>query len=151
PGDREWPSRSTSATPEETGVMAHFYSFDREDSSMGTTLEQTLSRFEGAKRPYDKLVNGEMLTGDVRYAFASFLGLMVVRTVTYRRIAAKIFSYWRFPGDNATAPAGFREALGVIFRQALVAIGGVRRYCLWCCNGSSKEVELCVSKSCARG
>ena len=34
------------AVPEETGVVAHFYSFEREDGSMDTTLEQTLSQFE---------------------------------------------------------------------------------------------------------
>src|SRR5262245_62273969 len=81
------------AVPAETGVVAHFYSFEREDGSMDTTLEQTLNEFETeAKGPYEKLLNGEMLTGSDRYAFASFLGLMVVRTATYRRIAAKMFS-----------------------------------------------------------
>ncbi len=24
----------------------------------------------------------------------------------------------------------------------------IREHCLWCCNGSSREVSLCVSKSC---
>ena len=36
-----------SAIPDATGVIAHFYSFERKDGSMDTTLEQTLSQFEG--------------------------------------------------------------------------------------------------------
>ena len=83
---------------------------------MDTTLEQTLCQFEGeAKRPYDRLANGEMVTGEERYAFANFLGLMVVRTVTYRRLAAKMFSL--SAGTRLAATGMIPDAFKEMVRQ----------------------------------
>src|SRR5687767_14983993 len=85
--------RHWSAIPEETGFIAHFYSFEREDGTMDTTIETLIGRVEAAAADaYEKLAAGEMVEGKDREAFAYFAALMVSRTPTQRRIAAKTYA-----------------------------------------------------------
>ena len=85
--------RTWSAIPEETGFITHFYSFEREDGTMDTTIEKLIGQIEAAAaNGYEKLAAGEMIKGSDREAFAQFAGLMVSRTPTQRRIAAKIYA-----------------------------------------------------------
>ena len=80
--------------PEETGVISHFYSFVMPDGSLNTSIEQTFGKIEDAAAPvYRKLVSGEALTDDDRFAFGYFLGAMHVRTTTMRRIVAQIHAH----------------------------------------------------------
>src|SRR5215470_4011062 len=73
------------AVPEQTAVIAHFYSRERDDGSMDTALEEALNKFESEpNKPYDKLINGEIVAGENKAAMASFLA--VVRTPTYPRL-----------------------------------------------------------------
>ena len=92
--------RTWSAIPEETGFITHFYSFEREDGTMDTTIEKLIGQIEAAAaNGYEKLAAGEMIKGSDREAFAQFAGLMVWRTPTQRRIAAKIYA-WRTGGAS---------------------------------------------------
>ena len=85
--------RHWSAIPEETAFITHFYSFEREDGTMDTTIEKLIGRVESAAaNAYEKLVAGEMIKGKDREAFAHFVALMVSRTPTQRRIAAKTYA-----------------------------------------------------------
>ena len=66
-----------SATPENTSVVSHFYSVQKDDGSFDTTLEEALAEIEGAAAPvYDKLLSGQMLSDEEREAFAAFLAMM---------------------------------------------------------------------------
>lgn len=52
-----------SAVPEETAVEAHFYSAERLDGTMDTTLEEILAGFESAAAPiYEGLLRGVVPT-----------------------------------------------------------------------------------------
>ena len=104
------------AIPEETAIIAHFYSWEREDGSMDASLEETINKLESeAKKPYEKMLSGEMVTGDDKAIMASFLGLMVVRTTTYRRLAAK--SYTLMTGVHLAATATIPGAFEAMVRK----------------------------------
>lgn len=80
------------AKPANTAVQAHFYSFERDDGTMDTTMEDCVSKIESDAAPvYEALLQGK--TPDdpqARADFALFLALMYVRTPTMRRMAAEM-------------------------------------------------------------
>jgi len=84
--NRHWPAR-----PERTGVEAHYYSIEREDGSMDTSLEDLFSLLEGAVAPiYERLAAGILPRDTDRETFAQFLGMTYVRTPAMRRMAATV-------------------------------------------------------------
>jgi hypothetical protein len=80
------------ATPENTAVQSHFYSVERGDGTMDTTIEDYLARVESDASPvYEGLLRGEIPGySQPRADFAQFLGLMYVRTPAVRRMAAEV-------------------------------------------------------------
>ena len=79
-----------SAIPEESGAETHYYSFEREDGTMDTSIEDFFSEIENAAAPvYEKLATGELPKGTEREAFSGFLAAMYVRTPRMRRMAAE--------------------------------------------------------------
>jgi Protein of unknown function (DUF4238) len=80
-----------SAIPEQTAVETNFYSVERDDGSMDTTIEDYLADVEGKAAPvYDGLLQGTTPTGQPRADFAQFLALMYVRTPAMRRMAGNV-------------------------------------------------------------
>lgn len=93
-----------SCVPEETATEAHYYSIEREDGSMDTTIETFLASVENDAAPlYERLAAGEMLRGADREVFAQFLGLMFLRTPQSRRLAANIARFHMETRIAATA------------------------------------------------
>src|SRR4029077_549437 len=84
--------RVRSATPENTAVQSHFYSVERDDGTMDTTIEHYLAEVESDAAPvYEGLLRGEMPgRTQPRADFAQFLGVMYVRTPTMRRMAGEM-------------------------------------------------------------
>jgi len=82
-----------SATPENTAVQAHFYSAERADGTMDTTIEETFAKIEGAAAPvYEQLLSGEIpKDSQARVDFAVFVALMYARTPAMRRMAAEMY------------------------------------------------------------
>src|SRR4029077_4415693 len=80
------------ATPENTAVQTHFYSVERDDGTMDTTIEDYLAEVESDAAPvYEGLLRGEIPDySQPRADFGQFLGLMYVRTPAMRRMAAEI-------------------------------------------------------------
>ena len=75
--------------PEQTALEGHFYSFENEDGTMDTRIEEHLSRVETDAAP----VYGALLAGNIpkldtqpRLDFANFLALMCARTPAMRRM-----------------------------------------------------------------
>jgi hypothetical protein len=85
--------RVWSAIPEETAVQTHFYSAENPDGTMNTSLEEALSKVEGAAAPtYERLLQGVIPeVSQERMDFAYFIGLMYVRTPAMRRMVAEIY------------------------------------------------------------
>jgi Protein of unknown function (DUF4238) len=85
--------RIWSAIPEETAVQTHFYSVEQPDGTMNTSLEQALSKVEGAAAPvYQHLL--QRIIPDAsqeRMDFAHFIALMIVRTPAMRRMTAETY------------------------------------------------------------
>src|SRR5262249_10191484 len=74
-----------SATPENTAVVSHFYSIEKEDGTFDTAFEGGLARIEGAAAPvYEKLIGGQTITDDDKSNFAAFLAVMHLRTTAMR-------------------------------------------------------------------
>ena len=83
---KRWPAK-----PGRTGVEAHYFSVERRDGSMDTTLEDLLSALEGEVAPiYERLARGLMPRGSDREAFGHFLGVTYARTPAMRRMAASV-------------------------------------------------------------
>ncbi|MBL8658712.1 MAG: DUF4238 domain-containing protein [Rhodospirillales bacterium] len=84
-----------SATPEQTGVENHFYSFLGIDGTMDTRIEDFLSSVESKASPvYEEILQEhvpEKTQG--RADFANFLALMHVRTPGIRRMRAEFASH----------------------------------------------------------
>jgi hypothetical protein len=80
------------ATPENTAVQSHFYSVQRDDGSMDTTIEEYLAEVESDAAPiYEGLLRGEIPGhSQLRADFAQFLALMHVRTPAMRRMAGEL-------------------------------------------------------------
>jgi hypothetical protein len=81
------------ATPANTAVQSHFYSVERDDGSMDTTIEEFLSEVESRAAPiYEGLLQGQIPTREsqARVQFANFLALMHVRTPAMRRMAGEV-------------------------------------------------------------
>ncbi|MGJ0510333.1 MAG: DUF4238 domain-containing protein [Methylocystis sp.] len=77
---------SWSAAPENTAQQTHFYSAENEDGSYNTDIEIYLSEVESAAAPiYERLLTGQVPTGQDRADFAQFLALMYLRTPAMRR------------------------------------------------------------------
>lgn len=103
-----------SCIPEETGTEAHYYSIEREDGSMDTTIETFLADVENAAAPiYERLAAGEMPTGSDRDVFAEFLALMYVRSPRSRQLAADITTWLleTHMAATATHPQAFATML----------------------------------------
>ena len=93
PKNHVWTYDKSKATarhsaPDETGLEAHFYSAERADGSMDTSLETYLSSVESLASPiYDDMIHADVVPEDQqRMDFAQFLALMYVRTPTMRRL-----------------------------------------------------------------
>ena len=84
--------RTWSAVPQETAVQTHFYSVEQPDGTMNTSLEEALSKIEGAAAPvYQRLVERAIPEDQERMDFAHFTGVMIVRTPAMRRMMAEIY------------------------------------------------------------
>jgi Protein of unknown function (DUF4238) len=80
-----------SATPENTAVVSHFYSVEREDGTFDTTFESGLAEIEGAATPvYDRLIKGQAIPDGDKSDFAAFLAVMYLRTTAMRADAAEL-------------------------------------------------------------
>ncbi len=81
-----------SSIPAETGFETHFYSVQKEDGSMDTSIEKHLAAIEGKAAPvYQELLRGQIPTDpQQRMDFAHFLALMHVRTPAMRRMIGKM-------------------------------------------------------------
>ena len=84
-------ARRWSATPENTAVEGHFYSGERADGTMDTTIEELFAGIENLAMPtYEGLLHGEIPNrSQERMNFAHFLGVMHCRTRVMRRMAAE--------------------------------------------------------------
>jgi hypothetical protein len=83
--------RRWSAVPDETGTERHYYSVEREDGSMDTTLETHFSEIESCAAPvYEALARGQLPIGNDRITFGAFLGMMHTRSPLARRTALEI-------------------------------------------------------------
>ena len=78
-----------SAIPEETATQKHFYSIERKDGSLDTTIESHLSEVESKAAPvYKKFLSGSIPGySQERADFAAFIALLYVRTPAVRRDA----------------------------------------------------------------
>lgn len=86
---KHWP-----ASPDRTGVEAHYYSVERDDGSMDTTIEDLFSTMEGEAAPvYERLAKGELPKGTDRETFGHFLGLVFTRTPGMRRFAPMVHKF----------------------------------------------------------
>jgi hypothetical protein len=85
--------RAWSAIPEETAVQTHFYSAEKPDGTMDTSIEEALSKIEGKAAPvYNTLLQGTIPgPSQERMDFSHFLGLMQARTPATRRMTAEIY------------------------------------------------------------
>jgi Protein of unknown function (DUF4238) len=108
--------RQWSATAENTSVAGNFYSGERPDGTMGTSIEEHLSLIESAAAPvYEALLRCEIPAdhSQDKMNFAHFLGLMYVRTTSMRRMATE--SYGRFMQimlyATAAHPAAFETSM----------------------------------------
>jgi hypothetical protein len=83
--------RVWSAAPENTAVEGHFYSGERDDGSMDSTIEEHLASVENsAVSVYTALLRGEIPgESQERADFAHFVALMFSRTRAMRRMAAE--------------------------------------------------------------
>jgi hypothetical protein len=82
-----------SAIPEETGVISHFYSIERDDGVMDTRIEEFLAKAESEATPiYEGLIDGQIPAGQAKADFAQFLALTFVRTTAMRKMAADMYS-----------------------------------------------------------
>ena len=82
-----------SATPENTAVERHFYSFEGADGTMDTRVEDYLASIENDAAPiHEGLLAGRIPPDDTqeRADFSSFLAVMHVRTPAMRRIAGEL-------------------------------------------------------------
>jgi Protein of unknown function (DUF4238) len=78
-----------SSLPEETSTCGHYYSVERKDGSMDTTIENVFAAVENEAAPiYERLVAGEMPKGGGRETFAQFLAIMYARSPQSRRLGA---------------------------------------------------------------
>lgn len=76
-----------------TGREGHFYSFENEDGTHDTWVEDTLGKIESkAEEPYRRLLSAEIPRGSERVAFSAFLATMYFRTRPARRIDAEMQS-----------------------------------------------------------
>jgi hypothetical protein len=106
-----WP-----AAPGRTGVEAHYYSIERDDGSMDTIFEDTLSFIETAAAPiYARLVEGTIPRGTDREIFSYFLATAYLRSPMVRRQAAQ-FHKWRLEVQVAGA-ASVPEAFGALLQH----------------------------------
>ena len=152
-----WP-----AIPERTSVEAHYYSVEREDGTMDTSLEEAISEVEGAAAPaYEKLTQGVMPKGSDREAFGHFLGLMYARTPAMRRLAVSVHKQnmesvismrarhpQSFPqllkhlaakGHDVSDPEAVREQLTDLSHSELLV---PRSWALQIIGGSEKYAEI---------
>lgn len=105
-----------SGVPDAIGAERHFYSYENEDGTHDTWVEQTLSRIEsGAEAPYRKLLRAEIPRGAERVAFAGFLATMYFRTRSARRMAAEMQS--RFLQLKTFATANHPGAFDTFIRK----------------------------------
>jgi hypothetical protein len=80
-----------SATPENTAVVSHFYSVEKEDGTFDTTFEKGLAEIEGAAAPvYEKLIKGQAISDEEKANFAAFVAVMHLRTPAKRRDVAEL-------------------------------------------------------------
>lgn len=83
---KHWPAK-----PRRTGVESHYFSVEREDGSMDTSLENLFSLLESEVAPiYKRLAGGLLPRGTDREVFGQFLGLTYARTPAARRMAASV-------------------------------------------------------------
>jgi len=105
-----------SGIPDAIGAERHFYSYENEDGTHDTWVEQTLSRVESsAEEPYRKLLRAEIPKGAERVAFAGFLATMYFRTRPARRMAAEMQS--RFVQLKTYATANHPGAFETLIRK----------------------------------
>ena len=110
--------RQWSATPENTSVAGNFYSGERPDGTMDTSIEEHLSLIESCAAPvYEALLKGEIPPNQSqeKMNFAHFLGLMHVRTTSMRRMATE--SYGRFMQIMLYATAAHPDAFETSMRR----------------------------------
>jgi hypothetical protein len=82
-----------SSIPEETGFETHFYSVERDDGTMDTTIEALLAEIESKAAPvYRDLADGKICHGQPKSDFANFLACMFARTLSMRRMFAEVLS-----------------------------------------------------------
>jgi hypothetical protein len=82
-----------SSIPEETGFETHFYSVERDDGTMDTTIEGLLAEVESKAAPvYRNLLEGKMCQGQPKSDFSNFLACVFARTPSMRRMFAETLS-----------------------------------------------------------
>lgn len=83
---------SWSAVPDETGKQTHFYSFQRDDGSYDTSLEETIGTIENAAAPvYQGLLQRTIPPRDnSRGDFAAFVAHTMLRTPAARKDAGEM-------------------------------------------------------------
>jgi hypothetical protein len=115
-----------SATPDNTAVISHFYSVERDDGTMDTTIEDYLATIEdAATSPYERLLAGEIPKApDSRADFARFLAYMYLRTTAMRRKGGELYgrlvqvmayAYGSHPGAFATMVSDLEKETGRTF------------------------------------
>jgi hypothetical protein len=84
--------RNWSAIPEQTAVQTHFYSAERDDGTMDTSVEGFLADVESRAAPVYEGLLKSVIPGETqgRVDFSQFLGLMYTRTTAMRRMAAQV-------------------------------------------------------------
>jgi len=101
----------------------HFYSGEREDGTMDTTIEELFAKIENlANPPYESLLRGDIPgRSQERMNFAHFLGVMHCRTRAMRRMAAEtagrfrqimLYAHAQHPGAFDKAVRDYEQELG---------------------------------------
>ncbi|MGA2894307.1 MAG: DUF4238 domain-containing protein [Xanthobacteraceae bacterium] len=82
-----------SSIPEETGFETHFYSVERDDGTMDTTIENLLAEIESKAAPvYRDLLKDKICHGQPKSDFANFVACIFARTPSMRRMFAETLS-----------------------------------------------------------
>ena len=75
-----------------------------ENGQYNTEIEDAISRIEGIGASLlQNVIDGEQLSGQKRYDFASFVAMMLVRTNAFRRLYAEIHGNMKMEKDYRIA------------------------------------------------
>jgi len=92
------------ASIEDTACERHLYSITMDDGQHNTDIEDLISKIENIAAPlYERIIAGEVLSGQERYNFSSFLAIMFVRTNAFRRLYAELHGNMKMVRDYIIA------------------------------------------------